>query len=241
MSSTSIKATLFLYTLTLIFFIGKISGQQNYTEDWKKYDSSYGLNPTLHNGLKYFPSHTKAKGHPFLLYSEGVTGAIVVEDKEFKHVNLKYDLYKQQVVLSFLDYTGALEQIVLNNSLIDTFQISNHVFIKNPFRNIKAEFLQIVYSNQVSCYIQWSKNYEFHNTSDGGIHKYTDEKRTLYLVQNQEVQKFRNRRTFLKLFPEANRKEIKNFIKKNKIRIKKANHLKLQQLVAYCNTILYDA
>lgn len=236
---TFLSQQTFFVLLALVFsFHTNLLGQtEQYQDNWQYFNSKYGVDPELYNGVKYFPSHTQAEGHPFLLIERPVVGEVVMSGKKYTGLTLNYDIYNQQLILNYTNYTGAFERIVINSSLVDTFYIAYREFVQNPFPEIAIPYLQLIYKGKISAFVGWSKIYEFRGTIKSGQHEYSDEKKSFYLVKNSEVYKFRNRRTFIKHFDDSQQKQVKVFLKNEKMKIRKATDFQLQQLLIFCNNL----
>lgn len=223
----------------LLILTGEVYSQLSPLEaSYEQYDQSYGLNQLLHNGQKYTPEHTLVKGHPFLFYDQFVEGKVMLKGKLFEPVMLKYDIYKQNFVLSFIDRNKATQQLVIPKLLIDSIWISHALFLNAAqFGMSDQDFVQVLSDDDLEVLYVWSKEYQFTATKNDIPHVYSDAKRTTYLSKNNQVLKYRTKGAFVKLFPEEWHKPIKNYIKQNKLRLKKANDSDMIGLLIFINSL----
>jgi len=200
-----------------------------------RYDSLYGMDPQLFNGIKYFPEHSLARGYPFWQDNQPMKADLVYSGRYYKNLKIKYNLYIQEFILEYADQFGGLQQLILNRSNIDSVFINNTLFIRNKYSDIKEYFLQVIHEDKISCYFTWKKEYRFNNTGVEVGHEYSDEMVTSYIVKNGRVYVFANNRSFLKIFPEDSRDSIREYMKDNRINVKKKMQADVKKLCVFCN------
>lgn len=203
----------------------------------EKLDSKYGLNPWLYNGIKYFPDHPNSYGHPFWKSEEPVDADIVLNNVNYDNLKIQYNSYTQAFVLNYLDQINAKNSIILNNSQIDTVKMDDCIFIKHNFREIKEPFIQIIFAGNISCFITWSKEYNFYGTGSNPGHYYSDDIRKIYLILAENIYQIRKKRDLLQLFNKEQKSSISSYLSKNNIHVRNISHVELQQLIGFCNTI----
>lgn len=222
----------------VFFFLGNIYAQTSPLElKHKQFDSQYGLNQMLFNGEKYSPEHTEVKGHPFLYSDEPVEGKLMLKGQVFEPVMLKYDIYKQQFVLSFLDRNKANQQLVIPNLSIDSVWISHALFTSAVPYNLLDGFVQVLEYGEYKILYRWSKAYQFTAAKNDMPHVYSDANRTSYFYHDELTVKFRSKGSFVKLLPIAKQKAIKNYLKRNKIRFNKVSDSDMIEILIYINTL----
>lgn len=108
----------------------------------------FGIDPLLMNGIYYENPYYNSKGHPFLGDGEFYLGTVDFRNKHYKDVNLKYDIYNQQLIIdqSRLDsrasiifqnvrYEGLTIQVDENNQQIVINQDAGQPKIMNLLAN----------------------------------------------------------------------------------------------------------
>lgn len=226
--------SILIYLLLILAPITTIGQSNDFLSLKNEYNQKYGLNSELYNGKKYYPSHTNAKGHPYLLSKKTQNGVLISLNKTYNNLSLKYNIYTQEIILKYNMSSGAVNQLVISNDRVDTLKLQNRVFIQNKFSEISTPLIQVIVEGKYSMYLSWDKDYSFKSEVYGGSHIYSKEKRKVYLVINSVVS-IKNNKSFLNAFKLEYRENIKQFIKENKIKIKKASEFQLWQLMEYCN------
>ncbi len=202
-----------------------------------RYDSLYGTDPLLFNGIKYFPEHTVTRGFPWWKDDRPMTADIVYSGRSYENLQIRYNLYSQQFILEYADRYGALKQILLNRLKIDSVFIEDGLFVKNRFSDIKAPFLQVIHEDKISCYFTLEKTYRFDNSGIDTGYEYSDEKLTSYVVKSGKAYVFNGRSGFLKLFQKDKRKLIRSYIKENGIKVGRRIPADLTRLCIFCNKL----
>lgn len=75
------------------------SSHNDYMAVYKAAKDKFGTDPLLMNGIYYENPYYNAKGHPFLGDGEFYQGSVVFRNKKYENVNLKYDIYNQQLIV----------------------------------------------------------------------------------------------------------------------------------------------
>jgi len=236
-----IRCLKYFLLLSICFYSGttKIRAQNIYDSTiyrWKEYfDLSYGPDYNLINGIKYFYLYSDIEGHPFLGENRFYTGSLVIADREYRDVYLKYDLYNQNMILQYNPFSGGIDQILLKNEDIHEFKIDGKLFRKYSFPETGTRFYQVVTSGKIYCLYYWEKILNYSTLSS---YYFTPQKKVSYIVKNGKPYRFKNKRQFRKLFPVQHQKEIKQFIRKNKIRLKNESDDSMRRLFVFCNQLI---
>jgi hypothetical protein len=224
-----------MIALDLMILQGQIPGS---TMDYKlHYDSLYGMDPQLFNGIKYFPEHPLARGFPFYMKDESLAAGLVYSGRYYENLDMKYNLYTQEFILEYTDQYGGLQQLILNRAEIDSVFMEESVFIKNKYNDINQYFLQVIYEDTISCYFARKKEYRFYNTGINLGYEYSNELVTSFIVINGSVHVFRNNPSFLKIFEEGKRDSIKKYMKENRIKVRKKRQAEMINLCRFCNKL----
>lgn len=202
---------------------------------WKKYfDLSYGPDYNLINGIKYLYLYSNVDGHPFFAENQFYSGSLVMADKEYQNVYLKYDLYNQNMILQYSHFIGGTDQILLQNEFIHEFKIDGTLFRKYSFPETGTKFYQVVTSGKIYCLYYWGKDLNYSTLS---FYNFTPQKKVSYIVKNGNPYRFKSKKQFRRLFPVQHQKEIKQFIRKNKIRLKNESDGNMRRLLVFCNQL----
>lgn len=204
---------------------------------WKSYfDGAYGNDYNLVNGIKYLNLYPRAEGHPFLGPDQFFKGKLVVNDRIYEGVDLKYDICRQQLILRYPHFSGSTEQIILVNENITEFEIQGKTFRKYNIPGKGERFCQVLAGDSISCLYYWKINL-VKGSSYGQYHKYLPETKEAYLLRGQEVFPFRNRRSFVDLFLDAHQKDIKRYLRSNAFSFREAGDNEMRRLIEFCDEI----
>lgn len=210
---------------------------QNKAPDEHKayFDALYGKDNQLYSGTLYYPQSGIRGGVAFYgEKSEPYPSVLWINGTQYDNQQIKYDLVNQSMVLQFRDDFGARREIVLNPGTLDKIAIPDHRFIPNPFKQIDNRFLEVIYEGDLSCYISWTKEQAFRTTGDNAGYHYLKAKPAFYLLKNETLHSFKNRRTFLRLFPDERRKTIRAYLAAKQLNFKSINSYQLEMLIQYC-------
>jgi len=154
------------------------------------------------NGRDYFVYHNIYKSNPFFKSSTNSTGTIFYNGRSYSDLHLMYDIYKDEVVLNYLNSDGYLKLISLNKNCLDSFLIvtdNEPVMIQtlkfNDNTELKNGFYELAYSGKVQLLIKHVKGLE---KKDGYDNYFYDERRYLHI--NGNYIRIKSLSKFVKLF-----------------------------------------
>jgi len=227
-------STKILYLSLLLFFPNLIYAQKNKNSYYRS---------LLNNGktYNYIPS-SQIKGTPFLFVNTPkykntyhLTGKIVINEDTIHHVLINYDILSQKLVLKIELSKNNTNTIEVSDAWIKSFSLNNKDFIYRHDSIIGTKIYQVLGDSGFQIYYYWYKNIKL----ESGVNTqyfYTKANKKMYLLKEKQLVKFKNNRTFLKLFSENKSKQIKSHLKQRKLNIKKANDNDIIKLINFCNT-----
>ena len=186
------------------------------------------------NGVKYLYLYSDIEGYPFFGEDQFYTGSLVIANREYQDVYLKYDLYNQNMILQYSPFSGGTDQILLRNEDIHEFKIDGKLFRKYSFPETGTRFYQVVTPGKIYCLYYWAKVLNYSTLSS---YYFTPQKKVSYIVKNGKPYRYKSKKQFRKLFPVQHQKEIKQFIRKNKIRLKNESDGNMRRLLEFCNQL----
>ena len=203
----------------------------------------YGPDEMLENGRLYIPDHPKAKGNPYLLDSEWMFTKLIVARDIFDSVQIKYNVNHEQIILK----KGNLKQeshipIILNNNFIDSFSAGDRYFVNlKTMPNIDDlnGFGELIYKGRIIFFIKHHKEFLTQYSQSNPYGVYSKLNSDYYIINNGKLTPLNTKGAFLKYF-EPQKKEIKKYIRQNKIRYHKATSPQLNELIKYCDEISHS-
>lgn len=230
-----ILSLLFLLIFSIPLYSQNKDIEKRYKEIYLKAQREYGIDQELVSGIYYENKYYKSIGHPFFLEDEFYKGELVFKGKVYDAIEMKYDVYEQQLLINYLIENKSL-WIILPNEFISEFRFNNAYFKKYHFEGMQTGFYQVIgTSNSLKCLYFWSKN---RNDSDHlrthFSYEFTKEKKTSYLLIDDKLIRYYNNSSFLKQFPEEIRSDIKKYINSNNIKVMKGDDNTIEALIDFC-------
>lgn len=228
-------------SIILLFQLCNLHSQEtsdvSYLEIKEDADERYGPSTDLLNGEKYHYPYRLARGNPFFEVQGEQNASIQINGNLYEKQNIKYDIYKQFIVLDFMDRSGAPGSIVLRNEWLDYFIIGGNRFKKFPDENGFERFGQVIFEGVISCVYFWEKEYSLDLHKGENHYQFSDPIRHPYIVIQEQFYPYSGKRSFLKCFPGQNQLQIKTYLKEKRIRIRKSTNLEMQLLMGYINQL----
>jgi hypothetical protein len=209
-----------------------------WNELYKSVANEYGFDQVLVNGICYEDEYLEPIGHPFLFEDQLYKGTLIYREREYQGLDIKYDIYKQQVIL-FIRQNNSIAWIIPPNDFISAFSLGDKLFVKHSFEGV-TRFYQMIFDTEVlKCLYYWSKlRYDSDHKRYYNSYRFTDSERKTYLIVYDVLKKYDDNRSFVRLFPQKSQLRIKQYIKNNKIKVAKSSDVEMKKLVTYCKTLL---
>ncbi len=160
------------------------------------------------------------RGIPFLMDCKSALVASLINNQRYEGVRLGYNIYSQSVILEYLNFAGAPEQIVLHNEFLSEFELKQKKFEKLSFEMTGTAIFQIIEVEDLRCLYQWSKIINRSTTSVNNFYVFSEPRRKSYLWKDGQLYSFNSKKSFIKLFEAKYQKQIKQFFKQWHIQLK---------------------
>ena len=228
----------------------------------------YGVDPLLVNGVYFENPYHNAKGHQFLLDGDFHLGSVIFRNKRYDEVRLMYDVYSQQIVANhkvtkeirvklsgdeLVSEEWLRQQIAakqesnnemltnyLSNEFINEFWLNESHFKRLSLEDNEPEYYQVISENeQLKCYYSWYKiRYKSYDKGDYLSYSFSESKFKSYMLIEGKLSRYWNNRTFLKLFPDNSKSQIRSFLRTNKIKVNKADNSSITEVIHFCQKAL---
>lgn len=233
----------FFIILILLSFLGHLTAQtgnvSTSTLYWRTlFDNSYGPDHNLINGKKYIDYRPKSTGHPFFGENKIYPGTVVINQRTYEGLNLKYDIYNRELIILYTDFSGAENFIMLNKEFVSEFIISNHYFKQYIYPNGRFRFYEVIASGDISCLWYWKKELTHSVTSVENYYNYMPESRETFLLVDDHFFKYKGTHSFLRQIPGSIKEEVTKYIRHNRIRVRSASESQISLLINHCNSLL---
>lgn len=194
--------------------------------------------PGLYNGSEYtyntYYPFVINEGDPFFFSKNFDTGAVYYNGVLYEKVPLLYDIIHGEVLIRDPSRINILR---LNDKYISWFRLYNHTFQKlyrdsasaNP---LNTGFYAALYRGKTSLYKSVSKIFKENSASFQGLNKYTVETDEYFIKKNNDYFRVKNKKQLLNILSDR-KKEVNQYMKKNRLKFKKAMEYTLINVVAY--------
>lgn len=190
-------------------------------------------NQLLYNGRIWRDLNYMVQGDPFLLTDSFVQGDLTVKGKKFSGINLKYDIYKDEVLIQMS--SGRILQ--LNKAMVDSFSFTWEN-MKYNFTRLSEDnalgYLHVLYSGRSALYVKYRKKIG-KLAEQGKFDKFYQTDQAYYL-KNGIIHPLSGKKD-LEIALKSDNDLIKGFIRKNKLKIKKSNPESYIPVIRYLDNI----
>jgi hypothetical protein len=216
-----------------VFFTTNLFGQTS-SENEKYYiwfDQIVGIeNTSLFNGLRYQEEfRTLNNNHKFFSTSEFIKGTIVYDGQHYYDVDMKYDLYEDQVIVNLEGQSGN-SIIQLNDDRIEKFTLNGITFLQVATNSEDTDgfYAILTENNDIVSYKRYRKSQKKYIQNKNIYYEFSAYNE--YMVSAPSgIFPIKSKSDFIKVFPEY-KNEINNFYRKNKKLIDSNYDLFLVQL-----------
>jgi len=222
-----------LLTTLLLFISGTLFPQ----DAAKELDQRYGLDQTLFNGKKYtFLVPPGTSRHQFIQSQLFSPGNLMLRGKEYRDVSLNYDIYNQQLLLQYADDNFPLNIIEVSKAWLQSFSLGNMNF---ELLHLEQEphFYQVLGDGQVRILFFWYKTLNLSDVIGKTNFVFSVPARDAYVLMNGQLKSFKTKRSLVKLFDPGHRQEIKNYLRRNKIKVKKSSDQAMAELINFISKL----
>jgi len=231
----------------LLFFCFKANAQYNESDSmlYKKakeyavslYHENIKNESGLYNGSQYVVyAQTIQDGIPFFEITQPSNGNVTYWGVEYKNVPLLYDILKGEII-TVVPSTNYL--IKLNTEKVSSFEVLNHKFIRiakdSSNKNIKTGFYDVLYEGQTAVYKKEIKTLN-EDLSSGKLRTFILDENAFFIKKNNVFFTVSNKSSLLDILKDK-KKEVQEFIRKNKLKIRKDKDNALPKIAAFYDEI----
>lgn len=146
-------------------------------------------------------------------------GDVTIDGFLYKNIELKYDLYKDNLILKPMNNSGYIG-ILLDKEKIKSFYIKKQLFINSDYfdlsknKSIKPGFYEIKYkSKNITLYVKHTKNIK-ELLNKNIIHYEYNLEYEIVIIKDSLIYKIENKNNLVKIFPEF-KKRINSYFRIN--------------------------
>jgi len=195
---------------------------------------------SLYNGSEYVDyAYTINEGTPFFEDTQFSNGTVTYDDVLYTNVPILYDEVLEEVVIKDAYSRG---KIILNTEKVTGFSMLNQHFVKlSPDSSgkspIRPGFYDVLYNSDIiSVYKRQTKKVLESVTVTLGLSRTIDEQNDYFIKKGTIYYTVNSKRDVLNITKDK-KKEVQQFIRKNKFNIRKQKDIALAKIAAYYNQL----
>ncbi len=186
------------------------------------YDNYMGAQSAIFNGPDYLPLNFKKEGIPFFEVDSMATGWVGYEGRIYEPMHIQYDVARNHVVILNYDKRG---RIILNNELVDSFQLLNHRFLRlqaNSAQNLGTTgFYDLLYNGKTKVLASRKKAFREVIKDNEVIRVFVKQDRH-FVFKGDKYYLVNNKKDVFRLFDDK-KHEIKAAMRQQKIKFRRSN------------------
>ena len=194
----------------------------------------------LYNGGEYSFKYPDIKGTPFFEGQDWKMGTIVYGGQVYKNVHMKLDNFKDLLVINYYDSKGYFHYLQLITERIERFGWDGHNFIylktdslRSP--GMRSGFYDVLYDGGVRVLARYAKTIQKNDDFESQTRKFAEKE--YYFIENKgNIVRIRNKSSVRQAFADRE-KEIRAYLKKQKIKLKIRPAKELAAVAAYYDEI----
>ena len=203
------------------------------------YNTEIGRNSMVYTGSGYYGPYNGIRGHQYFIDDYWEQGSLIYDGHAFDSIFLKYDVYRDLLIIENFNSNGFLSPIQLYSPKVSSFDLMGYYFIrleKDTISNIRAGFYNQMYkSKDMEVLVKRRKEIINSNEINSIREEFTIKDR-YYIKKNGMFYRVKKKRSVLKVL-EDQKKEIKRFIRKNNFRFKFRPDNQLVEVVKYYDSL----
>ncbi len=196
------------------------------------YNQAVGVNSPLYKGKEYLDYNFRIEGNQYFQSDLWQKGSVFYEGQFYQDVTMKYDIANKVVIL---DHAQLPVPITLESSSVEHFSLLGHHFIRlvadTTNAAVSTGFYDLLYDGNTQFLINREKVLR-DEIDDRKLRFWFEEKDTYFIRKEGAYYKVKSKKSVLNVFPN-HKKEIRKFLKKNKIKYRKQREEAIYLMVKY--------
>ncbi len=193
----------------------------------------------LYSGLQYVPYDYNIKeGHPYFDTTSFTEGSVVYNGVLYEKLPMIYDLVKEKLVIN--DAFNIYKFQLFSEKII-RFNLLNHTFIRlvedsSNRAVINTGFYDLLYDGNTALLKQKNKNIQEDVNNTAGVKRYIVETNSFYLRKGGKYYSVSHKKALLEVLKDR-KKEVNQYIRKNKLDMRRDKDNAFTKVVAYYNEL----
>lgn len=204
-----------------------------------EYDRQLGRNTMSYTGRSYYDPNGNIKGHQFFMDDYWESGNVTYDGNRYDSIFLKYDIYKDLLLIENFNSNGYLSPIILYSPKVSSFDLFGYSFKRfeeDSLSKLKTGYYNIMYEgNGMEVLIKRRKEITNSNEINTLLEMYS-QKDKYYIKKDKAYHQVKKKKSILKVLVD-HKKEMKSYIKRNNYRFKNNPDSQLVETVKYYNSL----
>ena len=187
------------------------------------YDELIADQLALFNGVEYVNYDLGISGNPYFMDDYYAEDTIEYDGMVYHDIPLKYDVVENKVLVEYYNHVGNRRGLILENQKVNAFTYEGHQFVKvttdNPVGSLKEGFYDHLLRDEISIYASRKKQIE-KAVKNGQMNIKFAVLDQFFVELSGSTYRVSNKSALLQLF-EDHKKEMKQFIKANRLDLKR--------------------
>ena len=193
-----------------------------------------GISSPLYNGIVHTEYAKTIAGIPYYLTADWVTGTVYFENAAYQKVSIKYDLLADQLIVRRPDGYG----INLFSPRVSWFLINDSRFIYIDTKSFNSSLVTGFYQQMQDGKVQllYKRSKKINEKITNRVEQQFLDVIRFYIISGGNVHEVKSLSSVLSVLNDR-KKEIKDFLKVNKLKFRKDPESVLNKIVAYYNQL----
>jgi hypothetical protein len=194
------------------------------------------------NGKEVLPYSFRSQTTPFFFSREKLNASLNANSRKYKNIKLQYDTFQDELIYTDTSriVNSEFPRIALNKDIIESFtlyingNIYNFKHIRFPGshdKRLQDGFYEVVYEGSLLFIIKHRSS--LYNKEGLNEYKYSPER---FILIGDKSYKITNKKNLLLIFKD-HAQEIKDYLHKSRIKVKKATKEEIVAIINYYDTL----
>jgi len=203
------------------------------------YDKQLSRNTMVYTGRSYFDENSNVQGHQFFMDDYWEQGSVKYDDNRYDSIFLKYDIYRDLLLIENFNIDGFLSPIILFKDKIESFELMGHHFVRlerDSMSNLKEGFYDLMFKGNENQVLVKRRKEIVNSNEINTIREMFTEKDRYYIKKGDIYFQVKKRKSVLKVLSD-HKKEVKSYIKKSGIQFTNQPDINLVEVVKYYESL----
>jgi hypothetical protein len=200
--------------------------------------NNYDTDPVLVNGKLYiFHLPGGTDGNQFISGSKYEDGSLLLKGIYYEGLKLNYDVYNQEVIMTYQNNSGAINQLIVPDGWLEGFFLGDRKFELYFIEPGRKKIFQVIGDDSIRVLYHWRKSLELSHVHGATNYVFSKPIRTMYLFVNSRINQYRNNKSFYTLFDPDKASKIRDYLRSNRINVRKADDGSIAAMIDFCNSM----